>query len=170
MAHDRSTATGIVLAVMLTLCPIASSALEAPEGRIILTVSGDIGTTNRGDQAVFDAAMLSELESRTLETETPWHEGIRTFRGPLARAVLDAVDARGERVSAIALNDYAAEIPLSDFRDYDVILATHKDGERMTVRERGPIFIIYPFDSNPELHRETTYARSVWQVNRLRVE
>ncbi|PZA00484.1 hypothetical protein A6K26_003550 [Gammaproteobacteria bacterium 2W06] len=170
MTRSRSTAALIGILALLGVWSAPSSALEAPEGRVILTVSGDIGTTNQGDQAVFDAAMLAELEGRTLETETPWHEGVRTFSGPLARAVLEAVDAGGEQVTAIALNDYSAEIPVSNFRDYDVILATHKDGERMSVRERGPIFVIYPFDRHPELHRETIYGRSVWQVNRLRVE
>ena len=170
MARSRPTAALILIAGVLGLWSNVCGALETPEGRVILSVSGDIGTTNQGDRAVFDAAMLAELEGRTLETETPWHDGPKTFRGPLARAVLDAVDARGEQVTATALNDYGAEIPVSDFREYDVILATHKDGERMSVRERGPIFVIYPFDNHPELHRETIYGRSVWQVNRLRVE
>ncbi|RZU98267.1 oxidoreductase [Spiribacter vilamensis] len=170
MANSRSTAALIAITALLALWSTASSALEAPEGRVILTVGGDIGTTNRGDQAVFDAEMLAELEGRRLETETPWHDGPKTFSGPLARAVLDAVDAQGVQITATALNDYGAEIPVDDLRDYDVILATHKDGERMSVRERGPIFVIYSFDSHPELHRETIYGRSVWQVNRLHVE
>lgn len=164
---------GLRIAATLILHLVGSGAavaLEPPEGRVILTVRGDIETTNQNGQAAFDAAMLAALDGRTIETETPWHEGEQTFRGPLARSVLEAVGADGEAVVASALNDYAAEIPVSDFERYDVILATHLNGERMSVRERGPIFVIYPFDTNPDLHQETIYGRSVWQVNELTVE
>jgi hypothetical protein len=158
---------------MLMLCLVgggAANALERPEGRVILTVRGDIATTNEDGQAAFDAAMLAALDGRTIETDTPWHDGAQTFRGPLARSVLEAVGADGETIIASALNDYSAEIPVSDLERYDVILATHLNGERMSVRERGPIFVIYPFDDNPDLHQETIYGRSVWQVNELTVE
>lgn len=146
-----------------------SSALEAPNGQVVLTVSGNIGTTNQGEQAEFDHAMFSELGMHTTVTSTPWHDETMTFSGPLARSVLEAVDAQGDSVIAIALNDYEAEIPVADFYEYDVILATHANGEPMSVREHGPVFVIYPFDSDADLHKETIYSRSVWQVNRLLV-
>ncbi|XKF15387.1 molybdopterin-dependent oxidoreductase [Halomonas sp. BLK-85] len=146
-----------------------SSALEPPTGEVILTVSGDIGVTNQDDQAVFDHAMFSELGMHTTVTATPWHDQTMTFSGPLARSVLEAVDAQGDEVIAIALNDYEAEIPVADFYEHDVILATHANGEPMSVREQGPVFVIYPFDSDADLHKETIYSRSVWQVNRLLV-
>ena len=44
-----------------------------------------------------------------------------------------------------------------------MILALKRDGEYMTVRA-GPIFIVYPFDSNPDLKVQKYYSRSVWQV------
>ncbi|XGA79800.1 molybdopterin-dependent oxidoreductase [Halomonas sp. CH40] len=146
-----------------------SSALEAPTGQAVLTVSGDIGATNQGERAVFDHAMFSELGMHTTVTATPWHDETITFSGPLARSVLEAVDAQGDSVIAIALNDYEAEIPVADFYEYDVILATHANGEPMSVREHGPVFVIYPFDSDADLHQEIIYSRSVWQVNRLLV-
>lgn len=161
---------GILIAMLLSAVASAASALEAPDGRVLLSVDGDIQTTNVGEKAVFDAEMLESLAGRTIETRTPWHDGSQTFRGPLARSVLEAVGAQGEVVIASALNDYTAEIPVSDLERYDVILATHMNGERMTVRERGPIFVIYPFDENPSLHQETVYGRSVWQVNGLTVQ
>ena len=147
----------------------SSSALELPTGPVVLTVSGNISTTNQDEHAEFDQAMLAELGTHTTVTETPWHDKTMTFSGPLARSVLEAVDAEGERVIAIALNDYEAEIPVADFYEYDVILATHANGEPMSVREHGPVFVIYPFDSDADLHKETIYSRSVWQVNRLLV-
>jgi hypothetical protein len=51
-----------------------------------------------------------------------------------------------------------------------VILALKRDGEYMPVRDKGPLFIIYPYDNAPELRSQQFYSRSVWQVSRLVVK
>jgi hypothetical protein len=40
----------------------------------------------------------------------------------------------------------------------------------MAVRDKGPLFIIYPYDSDPQLQNQTYYTRSAWQVAKLIVE
>lgn len=166
---QRSARFFLYSSVIWSAMVSTSSALDTPTGPVILTISGDIGETNQGDKAAFDQAMFDELGTHTTVTSTPWHDETITFSGPLARSVLEAVDSQGDNVIAIALNDYEAEIPVADFYTYDVILATHANGEPMSVREHGPIFVIYPFDSDAGLHQEAIYSRSAWQVNRLLV-
>ena len=39
----------------------------------------------------------------------------------------------------------------------------------MPVRDKGPFFIIYPYDSSAALRTEQYYARSAWQVASLTV-
>ena len=39
----------------------------------------------------------------------------------------------------------------------------------MSVRDKGPLFVIYPFDEAPELNNETYYGRSAWQVKSIEV-
>ncbi|WP_248623755.1 hypothetical protein [Cobetia crustatorum] len=72
----------------------------------------------------------------------------------------------------VALNDYAASVPVQDFFDYPVILAMQIDGKRLRVRVRdnGPIFIIYPFSEQPDLLNEEIMTRSVWQVKRIEID
>ncbi len=70
----------------------------------------------------------------------------------------------------MALNDYVSTIPVKDFTLYNVILAMKRDGEYMQVRDKGPLFIIYPYDSMQELQSQTYYTRSAWQVAKLIVE
>ena len=92
------------------------------------------------------------------------------FEGvPLAK-VMDAVGASGDRLLAIALNDYSTELPMEDSRKYAVILALKRDGEYMPVRDKGPLFIVYNYDSHPELKSQQFYSRSVWQLTRLEVK
>ena len=163
----------ILLCLALATCLMGGSAaaedLPAPAGPVILTLTGQIGVHNAGDTAVFDLAMLESLGGRTTHTTTPWYDGSRSFTGPLGAALLEAVGASGDMLRITALNDYVSDIPVSDFNAYPVILATRLDGQTMSVRDKGPIFVIYPFDELPELNNETYYGRSAWQVKSIEV-
>jgi len=88
----------------------------------------------------------------------------------LLRDVLKAAGAQGRQLMAFALNDYKTSIPVEDAHRYDVIVARLLNGQSMSVREKGPLFIIYPFDDLPELRTETHYGRSAWQLKTLQVE
>ena len=145
-------------------------ALDKPSRRPILTVSGLISEKNAGNDAEFDTAMLDKLPQQKMTVETPWYKTAQTFEGPLFRDVLKATGIKGKKLYVVALNDYAAEIPLADLEKYDVILARKINGKVLHVRDKGPLFIMYPFDKKPELRTKDIYSRCVWQVNRIRVE
>jgi hypothetical protein len=165
-------ALGISLVVgLLALTPglAAAGSLPRPSGTVVLTVSGRITNTNAGKTAEFDMAMLEALPGRTAKVSTPWAEGVNAFQGPLTRAVLEAVGAEGTKLRVTALNDYSAEVPVDDFIKFDVILALKKNDAYLPVRNQGPIFVIYPFDTNPTLYNEVYFGRSVWQVKSIEV-
>jgi hypothetical protein len=160
----------IVTGGLLAAAAVAAGSLAMPTDKPILTISGKISVTNKDGTAQFDRAMLEALGMVSFTTKTPWYPDAVTFEGvPLAK-LLDAVGANGERLIAVALNDYAAELPIKDIRDTGVILALKRDGAYMPVRDKGPLFIVYPFDDHPELKSQTYYSRSVWQVARLEVK
>jgi len=144
--------------------------LALPKGTRILTIEGAISNSNKDGTAILDIDMLDALPGREAEMETPWTNGMTRFSGPLAREVLDLVGADGSIVRVKALNDFEAEIPIDDFLRFDVMLATRIDGELISVREKGPVFIIYPFDEEPQLYTERYFNRSVWQVMSITVE
>jgi len=73
-------------------------------------------------------------------------------------------------VTATAANDYSVEIPVSDFLDYDVILAITMDGERLTLRDKGPLWIVYPRDDHPELSSPLINSRWIWQLVALELK
>lgn len=154
--------TGLVTAA-------SAAPLSKPEGRVVLTVTGRIANRNDGEAAVFDLAMLEALPGRRSVIKTPWISGETTFEGPLGSALLDAVGAEGSVLHVAALNDYAADIPVEDFRSYPVILATRLDGKPLSVRDKGPIFVVYPFDLDPDLYNEVYFRRCVWQVKSIEV-
>jgi len=156
---------------------VASSAIAAsgdglapPKGKPILSVSGKIGVKNQGDRAAFDMAMLEALPQHSFTTRTPWFDKPVKFTGPLLADVLVAVKASGNTVGAVAINDYRISIPVADARKYEVIVARLIDGQPMPVREKGPLFVVYPFDSAAELRTSTFYERSIWQLKALDIQ
>lgn len=164
----------------LSLCLLAGVAafaasagaepLARPVGKVILTISGQINNANAGDTAQFDQAMLEALGMETVRTSTPWYDGPVVFEGVRMDRLMQLVGASGKVVKAVALNDYTNTIPIEDFARFGVLLALKRDGAYMTVRDKGPLFIIYPYDNDPQLQSQTYYARSAWQLAKLIVE
>ena len=146
-----------------------AGSLQPPVDKPILTVTGKISVTNKDGAAQFDRAMLEALGENAFSTSTPWYKEPVKFEGvPLAK-LMAAVGATGDKIVSFALNDYSAEMPMEDAQKLGVILALKRDGEYMSVRDKGPLFIVYPFDSNPDLKAQKYYSRSVWQVARIEV-
>jgi hypothetical protein len=118
---------------------------------------------------VFDMAMLEGVAQHSFSTKTPWFKDARKFTGPLLRDLLSLVGAHGTTLRVSALNDYRIDIPVEDARRFDVMLARLIDERPITVREKGPLFMIYPFDSDPTLRNALYYSRSVWQLKTIDV-
>jgi hypothetical protein len=149
--HERTMMTSslktlltlVAVLVGLSQNPAAAATLPEPEGEVMLTLSGAITGSNDPDGTVqFDLAML------------------------LSR-LLTAVGATGAGLHAVALNDYAVEIPASDAVEGGPIVAFAMNGAPMSVRDKGPLWIIYPFDAKPEYQSEVIYSRSIWQLDRI---
>lgn len=148
----------------------AAIALKPPTERPVLTVSGKIGLKNAGDKARFDMKMMEALPQHSFTTRTPWYDKPMKFTGPLLADVLAAVKASGTTVSAVAINDYKINIPVADTTRHKVIVARLLDDQPMPVREKGPLFVVYPFDDSSELRSSTYYERSIWQLKALDVQ
>jgi hypothetical protein len=160
----------LLLAAMASVCVGArGQALAAPAGSPVLTLRGKVKRTNRGDSAVFDMAMLEAVMQHSFSTKTPWFKEARKFTGPLLRDLLALAGAHGTTLRVSALNDYRIDIPIDDARRFDVMLARLVDDRPITVREKGPLFMIYPFDSDPALRNALYYSRSVWQLKTIDV-
>ena len=114
---------------------------------------------------------LAELPQHTIRTRTPWTDGVKAFTGPrLADVIALASNAASYQTLRVsALNDYVTNIPAADLTRYGVVLAMHIDGRRISVRQNGPLFVMYPFDARPELRDSRYYGRAVWQVHSIDV-
>jgi hypothetical protein len=163
-------ALGAGMALSAWAFPAAADGLPHPKGRVVLTLSGLIGQPNQGKDAVFDMAMLEALPQRSFTTRTPWYDRPVKFTGPLLSDVLSAAKAQGKTINASAINDYTIRIPMADAQAHGVIVARLLDDQPMAVRDKGPLFVVYPFDSKAGLRSSVYYERSIWQLKRMSIE
>ena len=163
-----------IAALMLLLVPVsgyAADKLAAPSGPVILTIDGNITSFNTTDRkAQWDLGMLKALGMTAFDTDTPWMEDMSAFEGVLLRDVLLAVGAAGRTVTAYATDGYSNEIEMTDFDNYNVILAYSLDGKMLDNENKGPLWIMYPFDAHPNIDIEEYAAHAVWQLKRLEVQ
>jgi len=166
-----SRRAALLVGLACVVVPVRSAEpLPVPNGTVVLVVSGQVQAANAGDRAEFDMEMLARLPQHSFSTQTPWYGAARKFTGPLLRDVLAAVGARGTQLRVTALNDYHVDLPVEDTLKHDVLLARLLDDRPMAVRDKGPLFIIYPFDSSAALRNAVYYSRSAWQVKTIEVQ
>lgn len=147
-----------LLASLVLVIATAVGAMAAP----VLSVTSPTGQTD------FEFKDLDALDQTEVVTSNDYVEGKHSFSGPLLREIFGAAAPKmGESIKLTALNDYAVTIPADDALKYDVILATTVDGKRMSVRDKGPIWVIYPMDDFPELRAPVYNDRLIWQLSKV---
>ncbi|KQA99694.1 oxidoreductase [Vibrio metoecus] len=147
--------------LFFTLLVLISNKLFAEEP--ILTLAHQ-------DQTV--SATYQELLARsdlTIVTETPWTQGSTEFKGISAQAILAWMGVKQADLKVIALNKYWAVIPYSDIEKYNPVFAIQKNGKPMAIRDRGPVWSIYPLSSSGELNNEVLHSRMVWQISHIEI-
>lgn len=180
-----------LLAAILAICFTASvqaADLAPPKGPVVLTIHGKIANANRGaldefedaffkfgsvsfDRAAqFDLAMLEKLGMKTLTVKYDSWPKAYTFEGPLLADVLKATGATGQSIKVYALDGYGAEIPLSELRQYPVLLALKADGRYLGLGGRGPTWVVYPRDDRHPALKSHDDAKWVWSALRIEVE
>lgn len=163
-------AGGAPVAVVATEQSRPETALPAPEGDVILTVSGKLSRTNDDGAARLDMAMLEAMPATEIQTQTIWTKGVQSFTGVELRRLIDELGIDAETLGASAINDYRVDIPVVDAIEGGPIVAYKMNGDYMSRRGKGPLWIVYPYDANIEYRKETIYNRSIWQLDRLSAE
>jgi hypothetical protein len=165
-----TAALGLEILLLTTSFAASAAELPKPKGEVILTMAGAIAVMNNEGRAEFDMGLLKTLPVTTFKTTTTWTEGVNTFTGVSLKALLAVVGAQGTIAKAIALNDYAVEIPVSDAVVDGPIVAYAMNEQPMPVRDKGPLWIVYPYDTNADYRTEAIYSKSIWQLSQIELK
>lgn len=164
----RNALKVIVVSTLLAQ-PVSAASLGQPSGEVVLTVSGVSAQEATEGATQFDLSMLEDLGSVEFETTTIWTQGVQQFEGVPLERIVEKLGMKGTTLRATAINDYTVDIPLTDAVEGGPIIAYKHNGEEMSVRDKGPLWIVYPYDSKTEYQSEVVYSRSIWQLDRLEV-
>ena len=149
----------VLFAAVLLALPTMGAA------QTILTVS------TPEQSATYTLEDLLALPQTTVVTKNDYVDTAAAFQGPRLRSVLQPLNVEADAtLKMVALNDFSSNVPAVDAFDYDVILAVLRDGEPMSVRDKGPIWVIYPMDDHAELQDNSFNGRLVWQLKSIAVE
>lgn len=164
--HSYYRAFALIAALLVPFVSVSPAAA----GEVILTISGTSPADGSQINASYDLAALQAMPKTSFTTSTMWTEGAQAFDGVLLKDILDANGITSGTISAKAINDYAIDIPVSDAVVGGPIIAYALNGEPMSVREKGPLWIVYPYDQNADYQSEVVFSRSIWQLNRITVQ
>lgn len=153
-----------LICVLCSATGVYADHLTAPKGEVVLIIKGKMTQPNMPEGAQFDLDMLRKIGTVTFSTTTPWTEGVQDFSGVPLNQMLVHIGAEPGSMTVKAINEYQITVPGSDAVDDGPILAWEQSGKLLSVREKGPLWLIYPFDSKPEYQKEEIHARAVWQV------
>lgn len=145
------------------------SPLPAPAEPVVLTIRGRTGRAAAGREVLCDMATLERLGLVRFTTPTAWTDGPVTFEGVLVSRLLEvlAVPPDVTTLTMTAINDYRVAIPVEDVRTWPVIIALRRDGKYMSVREKGPLWVVYPRHAFPVLATPKYNARWIWQLREI---
>lgn len=161
----------------------AQLAPKAQKGPTVLTVSGLIGAGNRGaldpalDQMMakqkikfdkaqaFDFATLAALPAVTIKPTLEYDNKPHTLKGPLLADVLKASGVKLTDKTTVfvrAVDGYAAQVTAAELGKYRFIVATHMDGQPLSLGGLGPLWAVYDADRFPEMAAKPISARFAW--------
>jgi len=132
------------------------------------TVTDPILTIQTSDKTYeLDRAALEALPNFQFTTATIWTDGPQEFVGVRVVDLLELLESDAERLALTAANSYQIEVPVAHYHEFDAIIAYLRNGEPMTLRDKGPLWIVYPYDSDPRYKTEIMFANSIWQLERI---
>lgn len=164
MVQISSFFRNILLALLLVIATLSlyqKSYAASP----ILTISGKI-TDN---SIIFDINQLRAMPNFKIKTETIWTDGSHTYTAISIENLLTSIGAQGTQLKLTALNDYSIEVPINVLVENNAFIAFEKNGKKMRIRDKGPLWLLYPFTDSPQINTPFYQSHSVWQLKSIEV-
>jgi len=112
---------------------------------------------------------LMALPVAEFETTTIWSEGKQHFRGVWLSDLMVHLNIAEEDVYLSALNEYLVEFTPDEIVPGGPLVAYERNGTSMSPRDKGPLWVVFPYDQDPKFQTESVFAQSIWQLDRIEV-
>jgi hypothetical protein len=129
-------------------------------------------TTSATDAVELTVDELRAMGDTSFATGTPWTKGTQKFEGITGAQIVAAMQAKGQKldaksVLAVANNDYSIVIPFEVFNQPTTLVAFAQNGGAMPVRDKGPFWIVFPYDQDAKFLSSSYQSYSIWGLERL---
>lgn len=127
-------------------------------------------TVKHQNQAIdMTLADLKALPATIVTTETIWTDQEHTYTSILFADLIKTlnIDTKGKSATMTALNDYAIKVNVETLIQHNAFIAYAQDGEPMRIRDKGPLWVLYPFSDQPEINIPPFQAHAIWQLKTL---
>ncbi|WP_375055849.1 molybdopterin-binding protein [Zobellella sp. DQSA1] len=154
--------------VLMLLWPWQGKAAEP----VVLTIFGNIQLDGRHyEQLDYTLSELQALPQADITTTHPWVQEPRHYRGPELVAILTGLfgHTRIKTLYLEALNGFSVAVDWQTVAPFHPILAWQEDGRVMGRRDKGPLWLMLPFDQVPELQQADFLHFMAWQLRHVRV-
>jgi hypothetical protein len=116
-------------------------------------------------------AELEKLPLTEYTTFNPYDKRRVRYRGVLLRDLAAALALpAADRMVVTAIDAYRAEFTSSEWKRWDIMLATQVDRKHIGVKDSGPARIVFPYDTAPDIDRQLYNPKWVWLIKSLRFE
>ena len=146
--------------------------IPAPKSKVVLTITGATARANRGDKLAFDRPTLEKLGLISYKNSNRWYKDPVTYVGVLGSTLLKVIGIpkNATKLKLRAVNDYIIDIPLEDFERWPVMFALKLNGDYLTLRDKGPIWVVYPTHLDEALSGPEHSGKWIWQLKSMIVE
>lgn len=160
----RDLCVGTVAALALLAGPGASLARS---DETLLVLRNPALNAEHGEIR-FTRSDLVARDWHTIKTGNQFISGVGTFRGPMVSDVLSLIGrANATKARLTAVNQFYAEVEIAEFARFGAILAMEMNGRALSLRDFGPIWVMYPIDDHSELQDSRYNSRLVWQLSEI---
>lgn len=138
-------------------------------------IAGNLLTINTGqlkhcnDNITLDEQALLSLPQQQFKTTHTWSENAEEFSGPLLNDVLNLACPDVAHLMLTAINDYSIEMNFNEMRNYKPIVALSVNGQRLSIRNKGPLWVMMPLDQFTELPPRSLDDMLIWQLSDITV-
>lgn len=139
--------------------------IPKPAGKVVLAVKGVASGNSGAHLTKLDLRTIKSLPSVTLRVDEPFVKTKMSFTGVRLSELLavTGVPRSSGRIYMHALDDYHVTFSRQDLVSSGALLATSADGAAMSLKEGGPIRVVFPGDSRVAGNTDNW----IWSLDRI---
>lgn len=149
----------------------AAQAAHATEDESAGWTLSVVGLTGDGRPDVLSYADITGLPVTEVHATPPLEGAVAAdFAGPSIAAIIEhagGANAGVEEVTLFASDGFRATMSFEDVGRYPILLATHRDGDRLAREHGGPLLAVFPLTTFPELAERYTESWWVYYVTHI---